>query len=80
MSLILSCQHLTTGENLTFFLLSLALYSIIIHCSYRIFLIEDCCGDRDVQVHKSVMSTYDGYNCVVIKSEQIINNFKSNEK
>ena len=46
----------------------------------RIFLIEDCCGDRDVQVHKSVMSTYDGYNCVVIKSQQIINNFKSNEK
>ena len=33
---------------------------------YRILLLEDCCGDRCLDVHQNVMKTYDGYNCKVI--------------
>jgi len=39
---------------------------------YRILLVEDGCGDRDPLVHKQIMDTYGGYNCVVLTSEDLM--------
>jgi len=39
---------------------------------YRILLVEDACGDRDPLVHKQIMDTYNGYNCVVLTSEDLM--------
>ena len=40
---------------------------------YRILLLEDCCGDRCMEVHQNVMKTYDGYNCRVINYDSLEN-------
>jgi len=40
---------------------------------YRIYMVADCCGDRDIKVHNQVMETYNGYSCRVLTSDQIIN-------
>jgi len=39
---------------------------------YRILLVEDACADRDPLVHKQIMETYNGYNCVVLNSEDLM--------
>jgi len=39
---------------------------------YRILLVEDACADRDPLVHKQIMDTYNGYNCVVLTSEDLM--------
>lgn len=39
---------------------------------YRILLVEDACADRDPTVHKQIMETYNGYNCVVLTSEDLM--------
>jgi len=39
---------------------------------YRILLVEDACADRDPLVHKQIMDTYNGYNCVVLSSEDLM--------
>merc|ERR1711953_9708 len=40
---------------------------------YRVLLLGDCCGDRSLEVHQQILSTYDGYNCRVIESTQLLN-------
>merc|ERR1712071_74033 len=39
---------------------------------YRILVVRDACGDREIKVHNQVIETYNGYNCIVLTSEEII--------
>ena len=51
-----------------------ALYCGVADCGgrYRVLVVEDGCGDRDIAVHNNILAAFHGYNCLVIDSDTFI--------
>ena len=39
---------------------------------YRVLLVEDGCGDRDLAIHNNIMAAFNGYNCRVVDSDTVL--------